>query len=125
MKQLSLPMEPNECRFYEGCDAPLCPLNTNLGRSMWFPGEPICHLRKSADWVRKQRKIALLKDIDASRCFTIRMLEHIARVQKGLQGIERGDLAQEKAWLRREGRAKNIRRARPGNTEQAKLSDDF
>ena len=123
MKQLSLPIGPNECRFYEGCTAPLCPLNTNLGRSIWYPGEPVCHLKEAPDWARKQRRIARLPGIDHSRCFTIRMLTSLAQVNKGLQGIPPDDPEEEKAWLRQQRKPRGIRRTR--KADQAKLSTEF
>ena len=124
-KQLGLPIGPNECRFYEGCTAPLCPLNTNLGRSFWFPGEPICHLKEAPDWVRKQRKIARIKSTDQGRGFTIRMLASITQTPRGLQGVTPDDPVKERAWLRQQERAQRVRKARKKKAGQARLSTDF
>ena len=125
MQQLGLPIGPSECRFYEGCTAPLCPLNTNLGRSTWYPGEPVCHLKEAPDWVRKQRRIARLQGIDQSRCFTIHMLDSLAQVHKGLQGIVPDDPGEEKAWLKQQGKARVRRRTGKKKSDQPRLSAEF
>ncbi len=88
MTQLSLLNETIDCRFYTSCTAPLCPRDINLGGSIWFPNEPICRLRNVPDWVRKQKRIAKLKNIETNKYFSVRMLDSIQQIHKGLQGEE-------------------------------------
>lgn len=125
MKQLGLPIGPNDCNFYEGCEAPLCPLNTNLGRSVWFPGEPVCRLKDSPDWVWKQRRLARLSSIDRSRCFTIRMLTNLTHVTKGIQGINPNQPDEERAFLKNMVMATKRRKIKRGRGTQGKLVDEF
>jgi hypothetical protein len=49
------------CSSYEGCGAPLCPMDERtLKNCQWFPDEPVCTRRGSMvpDWVKTQRKVA-------------------------------------------------------------------
>jgi len=52
---------PKQCPSYEGCSAPICPLDPqSLELGIWLPDEPICRSKKygTAKWIKRQRKIA-------------------------------------------------------------------
>ncbi len=99
MKQLKLPMDSVDCRYYQDCDAPMCPKDINFGRCLWFPGEPTCRLRDAPDWVTKQKKIARLPSIDPNKYFTLRMLNSINQVDSDLQGIDPEYFGGDRLWL--------------------------
>lgn len=95
-------MESKECRRFEGCSAPLCPMDAeSLKNGIWYPDEDICPLNDSSRllWVRNQKKIA-------KRCrdgyFNIRMLDHSCIIKRGITGIDPDldDDAQTKKWLK-------------------------
>lgn len=52
-------MEIEECRSFEKCDAPLCPLDKNLSYRVWYHDEKICKGKAGFGrrWVAKQRSI--------------------------------------------------------------------
>lgn len=84
-------MTPEECPSWEGCSAPLCPLEP-LTDSQWFPDEDICHSRviTKTSWIKTQRKIQRLflkGRIDSETCFTIPALGEIKAVRhpKGIR----------------------------------------
>jgi len=93
-------MHPSECPSYDQCKSPLCPLDPNPGH-IWYPDEEVCHMRNPPGWVRKQRKIARLPQIDPDRYFTIPMLQAIRRVGRGLRGANAEVLSTDKGWLAR------------------------
>ncbi len=108
MKQLKLPIEWINCRYYQNCDAPLCPQDVNVKQCLWFPGEPICRLKDAPEWVAKQRKISKLKGIDQEKYFTVRILESIKEITSDLEGANPEFFEGEKAWLARQSRAGKI-----------------
>jgi hypothetical protein len=114
-RQLSLPLESIECRYYQDCAAPLCPSDVYFGSRTWFPQEPVCRLRSAPDWVRKQRQIAKLRGIDPDRYFTFRMLNTILKVSRGLEGANPDRVAAERIWFTR-WMGKKVRKSasRPG-----------
>ena len=98
-KQLRLPLESVECRYYQDCAAPLCPSDVYFGSGTWFPPEPVCRLRSAPEWVRKQRQIARLPRIDPDRYFTFRMLNAIPKVGRGLEGANPDRVTAERIWF--------------------------
>lgn len=106
MKQLKFPLESIDCRYYHACGAPMCPKDVNFGRYLWFPSEPVCRLKMVPDWVRKQRNIAKLSNIDTNKYFTLRMLNSIEKVSRGTEGIDPEYYGGEKLWLSRHSRKK-------------------
>ena len=83
-----------ECKFYENCSAPLCPLDS--GNHVWFPDEGIC--RNKLDWVKNQKKIAK-KAKDREGYYTIDMLKQIQRVTAGIVGAD-PDRVNDDVWIR-------------------------
>ncbi len=54
-------MTQDDCRLYETCSAPLCPLDrASLQNGIWYPDEEICRSRTFGNltWIRQQGKIA-------------------------------------------------------------------
>lgn len=80
-------MKIEDCPSYDGCIAPLCPLDGSLPDAIWFSNEPICKARgyQRLHWIKAQKKIAR---IGADGYFTHRMLENTRRVGKGIGGID-------------------------------------
>lgn len=121
MIQLNLPLVRANCRFYGICAAPLCPMDLNLGICTWFPNEPICRLRRGPGWVRKQRNIAKLPGIERDRYFTLRMLNSIKQIRKGLRGAEADLPGAEKSWLCQRQQVRPVSRAKQLHHAQLKL----
>jgi len=84
-------MDKINCPSWEGCAAPLCPLEPLPG-AQWFPNEDICHTfaYRQIHWIKMQRKIRKLYvkgDVNADYCFTLTLLEAIRVPRKGTHGI--------------------------------------
>ena len=49
----------DQCTIFEKCSAPLCPLDPEIEKRVWYADEPICASRKYGQhrWIRKQRSI--------------------------------------------------------------------
>jgi hypothetical protein len=47
------------CNRFESCNAPLCPLDTELTSRVWYPDEDVCKCQKHNKhrWIKKQRSI--------------------------------------------------------------------
>ena len=45
------------CKYFDGCSAPMCPRDTGVAKTVWFAGEPVCCLHDVPKWVKQQRKI--------------------------------------------------------------------
>ena len=78
-------MRPQECPSYNGCSAPLCPLEP-VPDAQWFPDEDICNSRaiNKPQWVITQRKIQRLHlkgRLDDDRFFTVPMLQAMKKVR--------------------------------------------
>ncbi len=46
-----------ECKFYEGCNAAMCPKDGAVANHIWYIDEGICPIRSVPDWVKKQRRL--------------------------------------------------------------------
>jgi hypothetical protein len=86
------------CGLYETCTAPLCPLDQDSLKGIWYPDEEICRSRThgSLPWIRAQRKIARA---EASGYFNLVILKSIRTIRKGITGLDPN--AEEKPQLRR------------------------
>ena len=78
--------EREECKMYEVCETPFCPLESN-SLIIWYAGEEICRERehKSLPWVQTQRKLAKVK---ATGYFTLEMLKQDCFIKAGIQGLD-------------------------------------
>lgn len=105
-----MPMSYENCKNFEGCDAPLCPMDENsLKHCIWYPNEDICKLRKfqTLDWVKKQKLIAK-KHGSVDGFFSINMLQAIKKVSKGISGANPDNgMSAEQQWFRDRGLSKS------------------
>jgi hypothetical protein len=81
------PVTAAQCRLYETCLAPLCPLDRGSLNGIWYSDEEICRSRTygNLSWIRAQRKIARVK---AEGYFTLEMLNDIRTARKGMAGLD-------------------------------------
>jgi hypothetical protein len=75
-----------DCRYFDGCSAPLCPKDEGIANRTWFPDEDICRLANVPDWVKRQRKVS--KKADPDGYFTFAMLKQDCRITQGIKGID-------------------------------------
>jgi hypothetical protein len=92
-----------DCKYFDGCSAPLCPKDEGIADRTWFSDEDICRLADVPDWVRRQRKVS--KKAVTGGYFTVAMLAHDCRISKGMKGIDPDGTdekraADEAAWLK-------------------------
>jgi hypothetical protein len=84
-----------DCRYFDGCSAPLCPKDEGVADRTWFPDEDICRLADVPEWVRRQRKIS--RKATMGGYFTLAMLKHDCRICKGMKGIDPDGTDKERA----------------------------
>ena len=92
-----------KCKYFDGCSAPMCPVDSEAVKTVWFADEPVCRPNDVPDWVKRQRKIAKTCAGTAG-CFTLPMLERRCVIGKKISGIDHdGDVAEreeaERNWL--------------------------
>jgi len=122
-------MTIEKCPFFNFCNAPICPLDENKGKAIWFSDEAIC---KNSDYsgiefIITQKKIAKVnKTHSVNGYFTLKMLNQKIIVRSGIQGINEdtpigSSSILEENWLRKhrpiskdgiEKRRVNMRKAR-------------
>jgi len=92
------PMTAAQCRLYETCLVPLCPLDRCSLNGIWYSDEEVCRSRTygNLSWIRAQRKIARVK---AGGYFTLEMLNDIRTARKGMVGLDPNE--DEKTQIRR------------------------
>ena len=89
---------PSSCPSFEGCKAPLCPLDKSLYQgAIWYTDEDVCATKefRSLNWVRKQRK---LKKARRKGFFNLEMLEALGN--KTVDGIDPDSNQTVEAWVR-------------------------
>jgi hypothetical protein len=84
-----------DCKYFDGCSAPLCPRDEGIVDRTWFPDEDICRLSDVPEWVRKQRKVS--RKAALGGYFTLAMLRHDCRICKGIKGIDPDGTDKERA----------------------------
>ena len=92
-----------DCKYFDGCSAPLCPEDKGIADRTWFPDEDICRLKTVPDWVKRQRRVA--RKAAPGGYFSVAMLRHDCRVAMGMKGIdpdgtEKERAAGEAAWFK-------------------------
>jgi len=83
-------MIENKCPFFDSCDAPICPLDENKGKAIWYSDEAICKNPEYSglDFIITQKKIAKVnKTHSVKGYFTLKMLNQKIIVRSGIQGI--------------------------------------
>jgi len=92
--------EREECKMYEVCEAPFCPLESN-SLIIWYAGEEICRERmhRNLPLVQAQRKIA--KFVPAGY-FTMEMLSRNCIIKTGMLGLDpdKEERPQLQLWLK-------------------------
>jgi hypothetical protein len=96
-----------DCKYFDGCSAPLCPRDEGAADRTWFPDEDICRLVAVPEWVKRQRKVSRKAALGCalSGYFTLAMLEHDCRISRGMKGIDPDGTdakraAEEAAWFK-------------------------
>jgi hypothetical protein len=84
-----------DCKYFDGCSAPLCPKDEGVADRTWFPDEDICRLADVPGWVKRQRKIS--KKAAPDGYFTLAMLKQDCRTSKGIKGIDPDGTDKERA----------------------------
>ena len=92
--------EREECKMYEVCEAPFCPLESN-GLIIWYAGEEICRERvyRNHPMVQAQRKIAKFAP---TGYFTLEMLIRNCIIKTGMLGLDpdKEERPQLQLWLK-------------------------
>ena len=119
-------MASNECRHFENCSSPLCPMDEeSLLHCYWFGDEPICKLQsENHNWVKRQKKIARAVQ-DNSTYFTLPMLQHPCVIGSALTGIDPDAIdfereKQEGLWFRKHPKKREL-----STEEKAKVRERF
>jgi hypothetical protein len=84
-----------DCKYFDGCSAPLCPRDEGVADRTWFPDEDICRLADVPEWVKRQRKVS--RKAAQGGYFTLAMLRHDCRIPKGMKGIDPDGADEERA----------------------------
>jgi hypothetical protein len=84
-----------DCKYFDGCSAPLCPKDEGVADRTWFADEDICRLSDVPEWVRRQRTVS--RKAAMGGYFTQAMLEHDCRISKGMKGIDPDGTDKERA----------------------------
>lgn len=76
-------LEPErlDCRWWAGCNAPLCPLDNGLPKAVWYPAEPVCRKQPRPTWVDKQLKVAR-RSPDNTLFFTVASLSALTSIRR-------------------------------------------
>jgi len=92
--------EREECKMYEVCEAPFCPLEVN-SLIIWYAGEAICRERvhRNLPLIQAQRKIA---KVAPAGYFTLEMLNRNCIIKTGMLGLDpdKEEKLQLQLWLR-------------------------
>jgi hypothetical protein len=80
-----------DCKYFDGCSAPLCPKDEGMADRTWFADEDICRLADVPEWVkrtliRRQRKVS--KKAALGGYFTVAMLKQDCRIAQGMKGVD-------------------------------------
>jgi hypothetical protein len=122
-------MKAIECPFFNSCNAPICPLDENKEKAIWYSNEAICKNTEYSDldFIITQKKITKVnKTRSVKGYFTFKMLNQKIIVRSGIQGINEDTPIEsssilEENWLRKhrpiskdgiEKRRVNMRKAR-------------
>ena len=111
-----------QCTIFDTCEAPLCPLDKeSLEQGLWYPDEEVCKARKfqTLPWVRRQKRIQKLGLGYDAGFFTVRMLEAIKAIGKGLKGANPDSPDSEESWLKvRTGERQGFTEAQPPDKQR-------
>ncbi len=82
-------MNTKNCKYFNDCSSPICPLDKNKNECVWYPDEEICSLRKFATllWIQLQKKV-IRKTPDNNKYYTFEMLNRNCIVAKRMLGLD-------------------------------------
>jgi hypothetical protein len=84
-----------DCKYFDGCSAPLCPKDEGVADRTWFADEDICRLADVPAWVKRQRKVS--RKAALGGYFTLAMLKQDCRITQGMKGIDPDGTDKERA----------------------------
>ena len=95
--------KPQDCPSFNGCSAPLCPLDDSLPHAVWYIDEPICGSRLyRMPWIRAQRRIAR-RGKDTTGYFNVKMLGTVHAVYSSIKGVDPNHDATPENWIKARG----------------------
>jgi hypothetical protein len=102
-------MIPEQCLFFNSCNAPICPLDEHKENVIWYSDEAICKNPEYSDleFIITQKKIAKVnKTYSVNGYFILKMLDQKIIVRSGIQGINvdtpiEFSFIPEENWLRK------------------------
>jgi hypothetical protein len=102
-------MIPENCPYFGKCNAPICPMDPDKERAVWYPDEEICRNREfgNLDLIIAQKKISRVnKRHEVQGFFTFNMLNRPLIVKRGISGLNEGqdldDIAKsEGIWIQK------------------------
>jgi len=117
-KAESVRPESEGCKRFDGCSAPLCPMDKgSLSNGIWYPMESYCTYRAYSNllWVRRQRKISK-KVRNQDFYFNYEMLCRNCRITAATEGLDADrtkitEAQQLKRWLKRHPEIRKISEA--------------
>jgi hypothetical protein len=83
-------MKAIECPFFNSCNSPICPLDENKEKAIWYSYEAICKNPEYSclEFIITQKKITKVnKTRSVKGYFTFKMLNQKIIVRSGIQGI--------------------------------------
>jgi hypothetical protein len=88
-----------DCKYFDGCSAPLCPKDEGVADRTWFADEDICRLADVPEWVKRQKKVSRKAALGSSPSgyFTRAMLKHDCQIRTGMKGIDPDGTDKERA----------------------------
>ncbi len=96
-------MSNKSCKHYQGCNAPMCPMDEKSLRCIWYPDEEICMSSAYGNliWIKAQKKIVKAL-AQTNRYFTLKMLEANCVIRKGIIGLDpnNDEKPQLQRWLK-------------------------
>jgi hypothetical protein len=102
-------MIPEKCPYFERCNAPICPMDPDKERAVWYPDEEICKNREFNDlnFIITQKKIAKInKRHEVQGIFTFNMLNRPLKIYESISGLNEdfdleGIVKSEKTWIQK------------------------
>lgn len=78
-----------DCKFYEDCSAPICPMTEDNSQYIWYPDEDICRNKTYADcqWIKTQKKIQKVAT-NVETYYTMKMLNRNIVVKDSITGLD-------------------------------------
>ncbi|MGB9677951.1 MAG: hypothetical protein ACPLZ9_04960 [Candidatus Ratteibacteria bacterium] len=102
-------MISKRCPYFGKCNAPICPMDPDKERAVWYPDEEICKNREfnNLNFIITQKKIAKInKRHEVQGIFTFAMLNRPLKIYKSISGLNEDqdldDIAKsENAWIQK------------------------